>query len=181
MASAYFVPVAQLLRDVPATSTVSFHAPFDEKKEFPRKGEAETDVDPNAEVAVDLELQSFVGGLRAKGTIAVDWLGTCRRCSNPVTGRVQVSVREQFVDERTPEDQESYLIDHDFIDLAPLVHDAVFLELPLAPLCSEDCQGLCAYCGINKNEGSCTCQGPIDPRWATLDGLRFLDQSSEND
>ncbi|MEI6710017.1 MAG: DUF177 domain-containing protein, partial [Actinomycetota bacterium] len=66
-----------------------------------------------------------------------------------------------------------YPIDQDFIDLAPMVHDAVFLDLPLAPLCSSNCKGLCPYCGIDRNEATCECQGDTDPRWATLDTLRF--------
>jgi uncharacterized protein len=53
------------------------------------------------------------------------------------------------------------------------VHDAIFLELPLAPLCRPDCQGLCPECGADKNEAPCECPGPVDPRWATLDALRF--------
>jgi uncharacterized protein len=92
-------------------------------------------------------------------------------------------VDERFVDTRGPGDDDAYLIEDDFADLAPLVHDAIFLDLPLAPLCREDCQGLCPYCGIDRNEATCDCQAPIDSRWATLDGLRFMgvepDESKE--
>ena len=41
-------------------------------------------------------------------------------------------------------------------DLEDLVHDAVLLELPIAPLCREGCRGLCPMCGINRNEKTCT-------------------------
>jgi uncharacterized protein len=183
VSSEYLVPVAQLLRDVPSQIEVSFEAPFDGQHEFALRGPAETDVFPEAPVRVALRLESFSGGLWAKGTVSAPWHGICRRCSTPVLGVSEVAVRERFVDERAPGDEEAYLVENDFVDLTPLVHDAILLELPLAPLCREDCQGLCPYCGIDRNEASCDCQVPVDSRWATLDGLRFTgaepDESNE--
>ncbi|HUX04807.1 MAG TPA: DUF177 domain-containing protein [Acidimicrobiales bacterium] len=178
MASPYLVPVAQLLRDVPSTLDVDFEAPFDEEHEFAPRGPAETDVDSESLVEVRIRLSSFLGGLHAKGTVSAPWHGVCRRCSIPVYGVSEVKVSERFVDERGPEDEEAYLIEVDFADLAPMVRDAILLDLPLAPLCRDDCRGLCPVCGIDRNEGSCDCAAPLDPRWATLDGLRFTDDSS---
>ncbi|HEY5103801.1 MAG TPA: YceD family protein [Acidimicrobiales bacterium] len=180
MASPYLVPVALLLRDVPSTMVVSFDAPFDEPREFLPRGPAETDVFPEAEVKVQVRLESFSGGLRARGRVEVPWHGICRRCSAPVLGVSSVDVNERFVDERGPGDDDAYLVEHNFVDLAPLTHDAILLDLPLAPLCREDCKGLCVYCGIDRNEATCDCQAPIDPRWATLDGLQFADPGSED-
>jgi uncharacterized protein len=178
MDSSYLVPVAQLMRDVPSTSEIVFQAPFDAEHEFAPRGRAETDVDPDAFVDVALVLQSFSGGLRAKGRVSAPWFGICRRCSMAVRGVAQVSVDERFVDHSAPGDEEAYPIENDFVDLAPMVHDAILLELPLAPLCHEDCRGLCPYCGIDRNEASCDCTTPVDSRWATLDGLRFADGTS---
>lgn len=179
MTSPYVVPVAQLLRDVPSSVEVDFEAPFDEDHEFLPRGPVETDVFPEALVTVRVRLESFLGGLRAKGRVEAPWHGVCRRCSAPVLGRSSVAVNERFVDQRAPGDEEAYLIDHDMVDLAPLAHDAILLDLPLAPLCREDCKGLCPFCGIDRNEATCDCQAPRDPRWATLDGLRFADPESE--
>jgi len=179
VASPYLVPVARLLRHVPSTLEVDFEAPFDEAHEFEPRGPAETDVAPDSLVRAQLRLSSFLGGLHAKGTVTAPWHGVCRRCSAPVLGVSEVLVSERFVDERGPEDDEAYLIEDDFVDLAPLVHDAILLDLPLAPLCREDCRGLCPICGIDRNEASCDCVAPLDPRWATLDGLRFADDSSD--
>jgi len=175
VASPYLVPVAQLLRDVPSRAEVAFEALFDEPHEFAPRGPAETDVFPEATVRLQLRLESFNGGLRARGQVEAPWHGVCRRCSTPVLGMSSVSVDERFVDHRLDGDEEVYLIEDDFIDLAPLAHDAIFLDLPLAPLCREDCKGLCPFCGIDRNEATCACQAPIDSRWATLDGLRFTD------
>jgi len=180
VASPYLVPVALLLRDVPSSREVTFDAPFDEPREFIARGPAETDVFPEAEVRVRVRLESFSGGLRARGRVEAPWHGICRRCSAPVLGISTVEVNERFVDERGPGDDDAYLVEHNFVDLAPLAHDAILLDLPLAPLCRDDCKGLCVYCGIDRNEATCDCQAPIDPRWATLDGLQFADPGFED-
>ncbi len=48
------------------------------------------------------------------------------------------------------------------MDLEPLVAAALLVELPLVPLCDEDCAGLCATCGANLNDGPCACQAAPD-------------------
>ena len=58
------------------------------------------------------------------------------------------------------------------IDLAELVQEQLFLELPMKPLCKDDCQGLCPVCGVNRNTTPCTCETRwIDPRLAGLKAL----------
>ncbi len=85
MNSPYLVPVAQLLRDVPSRTEVAFDAEFDEPHEFAPRGVAETDVFPEATVRVRLRLESFSGGLRAKGTV-----------EHPGTGRVDAARRRSW-------------------------------------------------------------------------------------
>ena len=58
------------------------------------------------------------------------------------------------------------------INPAALAWEEFSLALPVKPLCSEDCKGLCPVCGNNKNTEKCTCvteQG--DPRLSALRGL----------
>jgi uncharacterized protein len=170
-ASPYVIGVAVLLRDMPATSRVTLRAPFDAEHEFSPRGPAETDVRPDDEVDVNLTLESYPGGIRARGTVTTPWHGVCRRCSATIEGSSVITVDERFVDPKGLVDEDSYPIADDHIDLAPMVHDAVFLDLPLAPLCKEDCAGLCVQCGADLNEGPCGCLPPKDPRWAMLEDL----------
>jgi uncharacterized protein len=123
-----------------------------------------------AEAAADLELISFEGGIQAEGVVQAPWVGICRRCAEPVTGTLEIAVTERFGGNET--DDDFYPIVDETIDLGPLVRDAVVLELPMAPLCRDDCAGLCPECGANRNEGDCGCVAPRDPRWANLDALR---------
>lgn len=129
-------------------------------------------VPDDAVVVADLTLEALAGeAVLATGTVTAPWEGACRRCLGPAAGAVAVEVRELF--EATSDEEETYRLQGDRIDLEPLVRDAVLLELPQAPLCMEGCQGLCPDCGINRNEGTCTCDpAPRDPRWAALDELK---------
>ena len=131
-------------------------------------------VPAGSEVECDVTLTRFEGGVEAVGTVTAPWEGTCRRCAEPVSGELRIRVHERFADRpiAAAADEEIYPIDDDVIDLAPLVRDSVVLELPGAPLCREDCAGLCPQCGANLNEGPCGCVAPRDPRWANLDVLR---------
>ena len=89
-----------------------------------------------------------------------------------VDASLTAEVLEIFEDE--PVDGETRKLDHDRIDLEPVAREAVLLELPLAPLCKDDCAGLCAECGADRNAVDCG-HGlePVDDRWAALGDLKF--------
>jgi uncharacterized protein len=71
------------------------------------------------------------------------------------------------------EDMDVYSYEGEEVDLEPLLREQLILAVPFAPLCSEDCKGLCPVCGIDLNTGSCTCdRTPIDPRWSALKNLK---------
>ena len=56
-----------------------------------------------------------------------------------------------------------------------IVREQVLLELPLRPLCKEECRGLCSRCGDDLNVGPCQCggdPGPGDLRFAVLADLK---------
>jgi len=63
--------------------------------------------------------------------------------------------------------------EHDEIDLGQLIHEQLLLSVPMKPLCSGACQGLCPVCGTNLNSGACACKRDWDdPRLAELKKLR---------
>jgi uncharacterized protein len=125
----------------------------------------------DAEAECDVVLRPNSYGIAAVGTVGAPWVGICRRCTVPVHGELRIAVSERFEVAPVSED-DMYPIVDDTIDLGPLVRDAIVLELPMAPLCREDCRGLCPHCGADRNESDCACVAPPDPRWANLDVLR---------
>lgn len=61
------------------------------------------------------------------------------------------------------------------IDLGGIVREQILLALPIdAPLCREDCKGLCPSCGKDLNQAECGCERkPKDPRWAALESIKL--------
>src|SRR5262245_52713306 len=63
--------------------------------------------------------------------------------------------------------------ENDTIDLGQLMLEQLYLALPMKPLCTADCKGLCAVCGANLNTASCGCSSRWDdPRLAALKELQ---------
>jgi len=57
-----------------------------------------------------------------------------------------------------------------WLDLLPMVRDAIHLAVPIAPRCRPDCRGLCPVCGADLNKGECGCTLATAPK--TGSGLR---------
>ncbi len=128
-------------------------------------------VPEDADVVVDVVLESVPAAVLATGRVEAPWRGECRRCLGDASGRMHVAVRELF--EEQPDPDQTYPLDGDKLDLGPMARDAVLLELPLVPLCREGCRGLCLRCGTDLNQGDCGCAPElVDHRWAALDALR---------
>lgn len=133
-------------------------------------------VPSDAEVDVDLGLESISDGLVVEGTVTAPWMGDCRRCLEPVEGVVETKVREIF--ERHPVEGETYKLLDDQVDLEPMVRDAVLLALPLAPLCRADCAGPSPEAfptGRTAPDAAATRRR--DERWAVLDELQFDEEN----
>lgn len=125
-------------------------------------------------VALDVRLESVMEGVLVSGTAAAPVVGECARCLDPLVNRLEVEMTELFAypdtvtDESTDPDEVSRVVD-DLVDLEPVVRDAVLLALPQAPLCRENCPGLCPQCGGKRAElGPDHRHETMDPRWAGL-------------
>ncbi len=131
-------------------------------------------VPEGAEVALQVTLESVSEGVLVTATARAPVTGECARCLEPVSEFADVKLQELFAypdseaDGADPGD--GYALQGDLLDLEPALHDALVLALPLAPLCREDCPGLCVECGVPLAEaGPDHGHGPpIDPRWAAL-------------
>jgi uncharacterized protein len=129
-------------------------------------------VPEGARTEIDVRLESVNEGIVLKGVVQAPWTGECRRCLRPIESTLRADVYEVFEDE--PVEGETRQLEVDHIDLEPMAREAVLLELPLAPLCDEECAGLCPECGADRNAGDCGhAITTRDERWAALDELRF--------
>lgn len=101
---------------------------------------------------------------------------TCSRCLTGYSTPLQAEWSERFTDEESramdSEDEVVHLVEAQTIDLDPYIRESLILTIPFAPLCKEDCKGLCPVCGANKNVQDCGCSTErIDPRLAALQDL----------
>jgi uncharacterized protein len=62
-------------------------------------------------------------------------------------------------DEQEALERDDYMMFHDGrrLDLRDAVREALLLELPITPLCREDCPGLCPRCGAELALGAHDC------------------------
>ena len=44
------------------------------------------------------------------------------------------------------------------LDLEAILREQIILMMPLKPLCTEDCKGICSRCGAVLNLEACTCK-----------------------
>lgn len=130
-----------------------------------------------ADVELDLRLESVMEGVLVSGTARAPLAGECVRCLDAIDGEITVDIQELYaypdrVREDAEADDEEQVIEGDLIDLEPALRDAVVLALPQAPLCRDDCPGLCSECGARLAEDPEHAHETTDPRWAALAELR---------
>ena len=172
MADPWLVPIRALRRVVGS----SHHE--HRRGALGRLSVADTAVGETATADADVTLSAVDGGVEVSGQVSAPFTGTCRRCGRPLAGEVVTDVREVYrprsARERDgEEDEETYELGADHLDLAPMVRDAILLDLPIAPLCQDECRGLCDRCGADLNVDPCDCIiERVDDRWAALDVLR---------
>jgi uncharacterized protein len=115
------------------------------------------------------------------GILAATVPQTCGRCTEAFPARVEVDVdlrlepRPATGDsvELGADDLDVDFYTDDQVDLGRLVDNETTLALPMKPLCHDDCRGLCAVCGANRNLTPCACpQRPPDGRLAALGEFR---------
>lgn len=125
-----------------------------------------------ASVKGSIKNQTGIVSLDATVKFAIDTV--CDRCAAPVKQDNMLDVSHILVYELNDEDNdEFYLVEDMHFNLDELIREDILLSLPTKILCSDDCKGLCPYCGTNLNEKQCECKKPIDPRLEAL--KKFLD------
>jgi len=128
-------------------------------------------------IELDVHLEAVTEGVYVSGTVRARLEGECARCLDPVADELDVEIAELFaypdsITDETTDVDELPRVAEEQVDIEQTVRDAIVLDLPLSPLCREDCPGLCPDCGarwadLAPGHGHET----LDPRWAALRGL----------
>jgi uncharacterized protein len=119
----------------------------------------------------------------ARGDIKALFNVPCALCLAPSLVKISAPLKMTFVaSEGDAEGSDDPLDDlevstHDGVevDLGAIIREQLILGIPMSPRCRDNCLGLCATCGQNKNEHDCGHKPPVleDPRLAVLKNLKI--------
>ncbi len=166
------INVSQLLRD-PIGSTRYYQI------------NEEADISGNGKsclVQGEVRLLRIQRSILVKCELTTDVELTCSRCLTSFRHPLTLTFEEEYlptIDIVTgaplppTEEAGAFTIDERHIlDLTEAIQQYTVLNIPMKPLCREDCTGLCPTCGHNLNQGRCDCPSQnIDPRWSELTKL----------
>ena len=124
-------------------------------------------------------------GILVRATVAGDDPGECSRCLKPTITPVEITFDEEYIPlidvnhgarvELPEGEEDAYRISpRHVLDLSEPIRQYWELVLPMAPLCSDDCLGLCPDCGeeLSRDAHACANEQPIGP-WAKLANLKL--------
>lgn len=105
----------------------------------------------------------------------------CARCLNRFqeeksieldlkAGLAATESRGREKDEDEEPDENAVVLEGPILDVGEIIVQELLLEIPMKPLCREDCPGLCPRCGALKGSSECHCapQATVAPRWKGL-------------
>ncbi len=129
---------------------------------------------------VKLNIQKMKEEFYCRGEVIAPVEIECSRCLEPYAdklhGELNFIVRK--ADARavmSADDGEDVILLHpndNVVDMTDQIRQVLTLALPMKPICSEGCRGLCPDCGANLNEETCDCRSDeIDERWEGLKDL----------
>lgn len=122
-------------------------------------------------IRYDLTVVREFDHLRVAGSVNTSVSLNCSRClatfESAIESDFTIFFRKGSFEEAVSE-EETELSDQDLIsatysgdeiDLTHEIEEQVAMEVPLQPLCSRSCKGLCPECGTDLNQAACSCSG----------------------
>jgi len=118
-------------------------------------------------------------GLLVHGRLSTAVWQTCSRCLREIEWPVEIEIEEEALPsidfasglalDIGAEPDALRLNDHHELELEGEIRDAILLAEPIAPLCREDCPGLCVECGRELAGGPHDhSEAEVDPRLEVL-------------
>jgi len=139
----------------------------------------------NGNIHADLTVVREYENIRVTGRVTAPLELSCSRCLVDFTSYVDTSFtiffRKEAATSSTTEDEielgEMDLLSSSYsgdeIDLTHEIEEQVAMEIPLNPLCGDDCKGLCHQCGTDLNVSSCSCsKEPVSLTFSALKNFK---------
>ncbi len=124
-------------------------------------------------VDVKVTVNAVNGNVTCDMLIEADFKTTCSRCADEFIYRFCSETSKPVLLDDGICDKDAVFLDNSYcFDVNEEVYARIYFEFPMAPLCRDDCKGLCSVCGCNLNASSCSCDTrTVDPRLAVLKNL----------
>jgi len=125
--------------------------------------------------------KNYIGGGRIKTEVNFE----CSRCLKKITRALESELKFLLKEEKNQiilesNEGENRIQKGNSFNIDSLVRESLILSLPLKPLCSADCKGLCSICGADLNLSTCGCKKEVvDPRWEKLKDLKLENKSKK--
>lgn len=131
------------------------------------------------QVRIELTAERQASEIRIRGRLTANVGLPCSRCLEPVRFSVATEFDQFYASNAEhplqgeialqQKDTEVGFFSGDFIDASDIAREQILLNLPMKPICREDCKGLCPHCGKNRNLQDCNCEAVlVDPRLIQL-------------
>ncbi len=160
---------------------------FDESKNI--LGEALSGVSLPPDVVIDPKIRGHVTitknveEISISVAVEVNMTMKCSRCLCQFESSIPINLdltarRKVGQDGEYETDSEldfnEVLIHNEEIDIGELIVQEISLDIPMKPLCKDDCLGLCPQCGGAIGPGGCSCSSgdSVDLRWKKLVTLK---------
>jgi uncharacterized protein len=128
-------------------------------------------------IQVHLDIEKVGHNIFVHARLQTELSLLCDRCAEPFSQTLSEAYRLLYTsdpDMVNEEDESTFRISEstEEVDLTDPFRETLLLAMPAKHVCREECKGLCAQCGTNLNEATCTCEKQqIDPRWDKLKQL----------
>lgn len=128
---------------------------------------------PTGDGTMKLHLLRSDATVFVRGQVKLPLQAPCSRCLAPVQRQIVTPIEVALVPieaqptantdgELTDDDVSVGTYADDVVDLDPVLHDEILLELPIQMLCQTACAGLCPQCGANRNDRACDCSEDVE-------------------
>ena len=102
------------------------------------------------------------GDIMVNGQVNTVVTFNCGRCLSDFERPLEGKFQEVFTD-----GDDEIIVDEE-------VRETVLLDMPIRAICRDDCNGICAECGANRNTARCACPtDSADPQGSGLKNFPF--------
>lgn len=128
------------------------------------------DVKTASDIKGKVEIMKIDDGVNVKmEDVELEVPFRCEKCLKNFKQTVHVERAErQYLFEaphKSVDPNDLFLIDmkNETIDLKEPLRQEIILHLPLIPVCSRSCKGICPHCGKDRNKKQCNCKAETQP------------------